>query len=139
MTNPIAKAIAKIGVAMGYGELEDYKGSSVEDMLESFASIAQEKGAPSGGNDFLVPMELNNQMEPVRILIPFSDVRNAVIANKNVYLYASQENGGSSVLMKLPVEGMASFNGETRIFVETVALGSKNILFFISEDGSVIH
>lgn len=55
MTNPIAKAIAKIGVAMGYGKLEDYKGSSVEDMLENFASIAQEKGpSGSGYNPYIV-------------------------------------------------------------------------------------
>ena len=49
MTNPISKAIVKAAVAMGYGKKSDYKGSSVADVLEKFASIAKDKGSSGGG------------------------------------------------------------------------------------------
>jgi sugar phosphate isomerase/epimerase len=48
MTNPISKAIVKAAVAMGYGKKSDYKGSSVADVLEKFASIAKDKGSSGG-------------------------------------------------------------------------------------------
>lgn len=57
MTNPIAKAVAKVAVAMGYGKKSDYKGSTVSEVLEKFASIAKDKGGSSGGGIYGVTME----------------------------------------------------------------------------------
>lgn len=55
MTNPISKAIVKAAVAMGYGKKSDYKGSSVADVLEKFASIAKDKGSSGdSGEPFVI-------------------------------------------------------------------------------------
>lgn len=58
MTNPIAKALAKVAINMGYGKASDYKGCTIKDVLEKFASIAKDKGS-SGGTPFVIEIEVD--------------------------------------------------------------------------------
>lgn len=76
MTNPIAKAVAKVAVNMGYGKASDYKGCTIKEVLTTMfikmgygkrsdydgdltdvlygaAKIAKEKGGPGGGSSVL--------------------------------------------------------------------------------------
>ena len=89
MTNPISKAIVKAAVAMGYGKKSDYKGSSVADVLEKFASIAKDKGGSGGYDPYVVEVDAQSMTTDA----DFATAKTKFLANEPVLFRAAMAYG----------------------------------------------
>lgn len=113
MTNPISKAIVKAAVAMGYGKKSDYKGSTVSEVLEKFASIAKDKGGSGGGNFVIGLKSVDSETGDIMLDKTAGEIVEAM-QTKNVVVI--MENGGtgfyfdSIAIAKMLVGGQEFFS-----------------------------